>query len=94
MALLDPGSRVVRLSEPIVAEFPNGCVVLSMEESKYFGLNVVGEAIWRRMERPISVGALGESLAEEFDIAPERATDAVRTFVSRLVRHRIASVQS
>ena len=94
MVLLDPDSCVVRSAEPILAEFDNGFVMLSIEASKYFALNATAEAIWRRMERPITLQALSQSLTEEFDIAQDAAARAVSAFVSRLVDEEIASVQA
>jgi hypothetical protein len=93
LSVLDPDSRVVRSPEPIMAEFADGFVMLSVEAAKYFSLNATAEAIWRRMEQPITLRALTQSLAEEFDVAPEQAAGAVETFVSRLVEERIVSVQ-
>jgi hypothetical protein len=92
--LLDLESRVVRSPEPILAEFDDGFVMLSVEAAKYFALNATAEAIWRRMAQPISLRALADSLRDEFDIAPGEATAAVRAFVSRLVEEKIASVQA
>jgi hypothetical protein len=94
MPLLDPDSRVVRSPEPILAEFSDGYVMLSVEAAKYFSLNDTAEAIWRRMERPITLRALSQSLAEEFDVAPDEAARAVTAFVSRLVEERIVSVHT
>ena len=94
MALLDPETRVVRSSEPIMAEFDEGYVMLSIETAKYFSLNGTAEAIWRRMEQPITLRALSESLADEFDVDPQEAASAVQAFVSRLVEERIVSVQA
>jgi hypothetical protein len=76
-----------------MAEFDEGFVMLSVETAKYFSLNGTAEAIWRRMEQPITLKALSASLAEEFDVAPEEAASAVQAFVSRLVEERIVSVQ-
>jgi len=94
MTFLDPNSRVVRSAEPIMAEFSDGYVMLSVETAKYFSLNDTAEAIWRRMKRPITLKALSQSLAEEFDVAPDEAASAVTAFVSRLVEERIVSVQT
>jgi hypothetical protein len=94
MALLDPETRVVRSPEPVIAEFDGGFVMLSVEAEKYFSLNATAEAIWRRIAQPITLKALCESLAEEFDVAPEAAAAAVTAFVSRLVDERIVSVQA
>jgi hypothetical protein len=94
LAQIEPGSFVVRSAEPVMAAFSDGFVMLSVEAEKYFALNATAEAIWRRMERPITLEALSESLAEEFDVAPDAAASAVRAFVSRLVEERIAAVQA
>ena len=76
-----------------MAAFSDGYVMLSVEAEKYFSLNDTAEAIWRRMERPITLTALSASLAEEFDVAPDEAARAVTAFVSRLVEERIVTVQ-
>ena len=94
MGHIDPARHVVRSAEPVLAAFSDGFVMLSVEAEKYFSLNDTAEAIWRRMERPITVQALSDSLAEEFDVAPEAAASAVQAFVSRLVEERIATVQA
>ena len=93
MALLEPETRVVRSSEPIMAEFDEGFVMLSVETAKYFSLNGTAEAIWRRMEQPITLRELSQSLAEEFEVAPEEAASAVQGFVSKLVEEGIVSVE-
>jgi hypothetical protein len=91
---IDPGSRVVRSAEPVLAAFSDGFVMLSVEAQKYFSLNDTAEAIWRRMAQPITLQALSQSLAEEFDVAPDLAASAVAAFVSRLVEEGVASMQA
>jgi hypothetical protein len=91
---IDPGSRVVRSREPVLAAFSDGFVMLSVEAQKYFSLNATAEAIWRRMAEPITLQALSEALAEEFDVAPPAAASAVQAFVSRLVEEGVAAVQA
>ena len=94
MAQIGPQSRVVRSAEPVLAAFSDGFVMLSVEAQKYFSLNDTAEAIWRRMDRPITLQALSQSLAEEFDVTQDAAASAVEALVSRLVEERIVSVQS
>ena len=94
MAQIGPQSRVVRSAEPVLAAFSDGFVMLSVEAQKYFSLNDTAEAIWRRMDQPITLQALSQSLAEEFDVTQDAAASAVEALVSRLVEERIVSVQS
>jgi hypothetical protein len=93
-AKLDLSSRVVRSPEPISAETGGGVVMLSIETGKYFGLNETAQAIWARMEAPVTVAALVQSIQAEFDIDSRRAEAAVLAFVSRLIEEKIASSQA
>ena len=90
---LDLSSRVVRSPEPISAQTGGGVVMLSIEAGKYFGLNETAQAIWARMEAPITVGALARSIQDEFDVDAGRAETAVLAFVSRLIEEKIATLQ-
>jgi hypothetical protein len=91
---LDLASRVVRSSEPISAETGGGVVMLSIETGKYFGLNETAQAIWARMEAPVTVGALVQSVQDEFDVDAERAEATVLAFVAQLIEENIATLQA
>ena len=91
---LDLASRVVRSPEPMSAETGGGVVMLSIAAGKYFGLNETGQAIWARMERPITIGALAEAVQQEFDVGAHESQTAVLAFVSRLIEENIAILQA
>ena len=91
---LDLASRVVRSPEPISAETGGGAVMLSIEAGKYFGLNETAQAIWARMETPITLGALAAAIEQEFDVDADRAQTAVLAFVSQLIEEKIATLQA
>jgi hypothetical protein len=91
---LDLTSRVVRSSEPISAATGGGVVMLSIETGKYFGLNETAQAIWARMDAPITVGALVRSIQAEFDVDGTRAEAAVLALVSQLIEEKIATLQA
>jgi Coenzyme PQQ synthesis protein D (PqqD) len=90
---LDLSSRVVRSPEPISAETGGGVVMLSIEAGKYFGLNETAQAIWARMEAPITVAALVQSIQAAFDVDAGRAEAAVLAFVAQLIEENIATLQ-
>ncbi len=83
----------VRSAEPATSPTQGGAVALSLREEKYFVLNGTAAAIWRRLERPITLRRLAAELAAEFAVAPETAGAAVLTFVAELAEQRIVEVQ-
>lgn len=76
------------------AETGGGVVMLSIVAGNYFGLNETGQAIWARMERPVTLGALAEAIQQEYDVGAHEAQTAVLAFVSRLIEEKIAILQA
>jgi len=68
--------------------------MLSVETAKYFSLNDTAEAIWRRMERPITLKALEPVHCRGVRRRAGRGGERGHAFVSRLVEERIVSVQT
>ena len=48
-------------------------------------LNSTGTMLWRMLEEGTTAVALAERLRDEFDLAPERATSDVKSFLSSLI---------
>lgn len=49
-------------------------VMLSIENSEYYGMNKVGSRIWELLEEPVRFSALIEQLLEEFNVSTEQCT--------------------
>jgi len=47
-------------------------VMLSIENSEYYGMNKVGSRIWELLEEPVRFSVLIEQLLEEFNVSTEQ----------------------
>ena len=70
-------STVITASKDVVAQEVGGeMVLLDLASGQYFGLDKVGGRIWELLtERPLSLGALCDTIETEFD-APRVAIEA------------------
>ena len=84
---MTPDTIVVRSAEPLSAPVSDTLVLFSLKREKYFALDAVSTAIWERLDQPIALKDLCESLGKEFDVDPavcERDTlQLVAEWVSR-----------
>lgn len=64
-------STVVQSRDPLAAEVDGEVVLMSVDLGRYFGLDVIGADVWRRMETPVRVSDLCAALAADYDGAPE-----------------------
>ncbi len=76
---IDPGAVLVRRSDVLMASISGQAVLMSVQKGVYFGLDMIGTEIWRRLETPIAVSSLIELLIAAFDgEADEIRRDVVR----------------
>ncbi|MES2352930.1 MAG: lasso peptide biosynthesis PqqD family chaperone [Pseudomonadota bacterium] len=61
-------SIVSRSSDPVWANMDNEVVMMSVQQSRYFGLDDIGSRIWLLMSEPISVTELHKHLMEEYEV--------------------------
>lgn len=51
------------------SELNGGAVLLDLEQSRYFGLNPVGELIWRELASPRNLNELCDAVCSAFDVS-------------------------
>ncbi len=60
----------VKASKDVISTELDGEVVLMhVTDGVYYGLNRVGGAVWELIKQPIAVGAVCDSVAQEFEVA-------------------------
>ena len=84
--------RVIRASSQLHEEIDGKVVLLGRKAGNYYGLNELGSAIWRALERETRVGDLCEMVAGRFEAVPESLHDDVREFVDELLDQDLAFI--
>jgi len=75
---------VCQRQEVLSADVDGEFVLMSVERGQYYGLDDVGSAIWRRLEKPVSVADLCASLGTEFDGDAQTIADDVLALLNEL----------
>ena len=89
----DP-SHVVRRSESVVSErFASETLVLDLTGDRYVRLNETGSRLWDALETPARPDELAAVLVAEWDLAPERAHDDVRAFLTMLADRGLVELE-
>ncbi|OCC15628.1 hypothetical protein DBT_0979 [Dissulfuribacter thermophilus] len=74
-----------RTDGKISADLEGEEVILDMDSGMYFGLNEVGQFIWKRLEEPSSFRSLLDSMLSEYDVTEEQCRQDLKTFLNALL---------
>jgi len=85
-------STVQRNPDMIFTDFGSEMVMLSMEDSHYYGINEVGVRVWELMEARISVASIVDAICDEFDVGTEQCQGDVLGFISQLLQKNMVAV--
>jgi hypothetical protein len=69
-------------------------VVMSLNNSTYYGLNAVGTAIWHLLRVPRSVPVIIEKVCDRYDVDPQLCAQQVHAFLDTLVEANLLRVVS
>ncbi|MEH6661504.1 MAG: lasso peptide biosynthesis PqqD family chaperone [Parasphingorhabdus sp.] len=68
MSALNLDTIVQRNPEMVSADMDGEMVMMSIENSAYYGLNAVGADLWEAMQNPVSITALCDHVTKNFDV--------------------------
>lgn len=63
-------STVVAAKDQVWCDLVGEAVILDLKSGVYYGLNPVGARVWSLIQEPRTVGAVLETLLEEYDVEP------------------------
>lgn len=86
-------TMVVRSMEPVDAEVDGAVVMMSLRRGNYYGLDGVGSRIWQLVVEPVSVGAICDALALEYEVDAEQCEKDVIEFLAELDREGLIEVR-
>ena len=81
---LTPETVIQRKPGLLFNEIDGEIVMLSIENSEYYGLDKVGSRIWELIEKPVTIKELVSNLLVEFDVDENRCWNETTNFLSRL----------
>lgn len=67
-------------------------VILDLGGEAYFGLDPVGARIWRLMEQGLSLGAIVDTLLDEYEVTEDVVRADIERLVDNLLEHRLATL--
>lgn len=80
-------SVIQRRAGLLEADIGGEVVLMSIERSKYFGLDEIGSDIWRAIEQPTTVLDLCAQLVRRYDGDPDVIYRDVVALLQRLAEH-------
>jgi Coenzyme PQQ synthesis protein D (PqqD) len=83
---------VCRAKESASTELDGETVILDIASGIYSGLDLIGTFIWNQMERPLSVGALRDSILERYEVSEEKCTADLLIFLKDLADHGLICI--
>jgi hypothetical protein len=76
----------------LLRELDGESVLLNLDSECYYGLDEVGTQIWKVVTSSGTIVAAYETLAAEYDVAPEVLAADMRSLLKDLVAHGLLAV--
>ncbi len=76
------------------SEMDGEVVMMSVENSEYYGLNQIGSHIWKCLESPLALNDLFAKLTDEFDIDIEKCKEDTMPFLRTLMEKNLIFINA
>lgn len=86
---IGPDTIIQRNPDLLYNEIDREVVMLSIENSEYYGMDQVGSRIWEILEKPVSLKQLISSLTEEYEVNDQQCAEDIQNFLQGLVRKNL-----
>jgi hypothetical protein len=90
---IGPETRLQRRPGLLFNEIDGEVVMLSIENSEYYGMDKVGSRIWALLEQPISFKQLVDQLLEEYEVPEEKCREDTLAFVQNLTDKKLINYE-
>jgi hypothetical protein len=92
MTPLNSSIKLKRNPEMVFSEMDGEIVMMSIENSEYYGLDPVASRIWELLEQPATIAQLVEKLLEEYEVDYDTCLKDVIAFSDELLEKKILSL--
>lgn len=77
-------SIVVATKNHVSCALDDEAAILNLENSVYYGMNVVGTRVWNLVQQPLSIRAIRDAIVDEYDVTPEQCESDLLPLLERM----------
>lgn len=86
-------SIVVTAKDQVWCELADEAVILALKSGVYYGLNAIGARVWSLLQEPKTVGAVLDTLLEEYEVEPDRCEGDLLTLLQDLAERQLVEIK-
>lgn len=92
--MISESSIIMKSGDLIMSVIDNEAVILGIETGMYIGLNEMGTEIWSRLNEPIRVSSLLETLINLYNEEETVIKDQVLEFLNDLLEKSLIGIEN
>ena len=89
---IGPDTVLQRKPGMLFNEIDGEVVMLSIENSEYYGMDKVGSRIWHLLEKPMKFRDLVSTLMEEYEVTEEQCTTDTLAFLKKITEKKLVDL--
>jgi len=89
---ITPETKIQRKSNLLFNQIDGEVVMLSIENSEYYGMDKVGSRIWELLEEPLSLKELSDHLLKEFEVSDKQCIEDTTKFLIKLIDKKLVFI--
>lgn len=93
MSPLTSYSKVVQAKKILGSNVDDETILLSIENSKYYGMADTGSEIWMMLEKPSLVTDIVNHLVASYDVEYEQCLEDVLNFLEELLKANLITIK-
>jgi len=91
---IGPDFILRRKQDQLFSEIDGEVVMLSVENSEYYGMDKIGSRIWQLIEKPVTLKQLIGILLNEYEVPEEQCKEDTLKFIEQLLEKDLVEVTS
>lgn len=92
MRTFAPEDRLSRSQDMLSTDLDEETVLMSIDAGAYYGLAGPAQAIWAKLETPLTFSALVNLLVEEYKISPDQCAADLQRFLGEMEQEGLLHV--
>jgi hypothetical protein len=90
---IGPDTLLQRKPGMLFNEIDGEVVMLSIENSEYYGMDKVGSRIWQLLENPMRFNELVIKLMDEYEVTEDQCRHETLEFVKKIMEKRLLNLE-